>query len=227
MKWTTVVAGGALSLACASPTLASSVFVSAFDGPWSVASNPGLTYGVGDNTSPVVLTLAPGATAITITYDSGLASAFGGVPPSVDVYGYVGGGFGSGVGLSGIGSSGQPFPTFWIDPTNTGDPLYLMALVGAFTDNLGVVQGSPFACDGSVRTCDGSVRILVPAGATELSLGVNDDIFADNSGGWSITVTGVTGGVPEPSTWAMMALGFAGLGFAGYLTSRKAASIAA
>jgi hypothetical protein len=34
------------------------------------------------------------------------------------------------------------------------------------------------------------------------------------------------GGVPEPSTWAMMVLGFAGLGFAGY-RSRKAASLPA
>jgi hypothetical protein len=32
--------------------------------------------------------------------------------------------------------------------------------------------------------------------------------------------------VPETSTWAMMLLGFAGLGFAGYRTSRKAALIA-
>jgi hypothetical protein len=48
--------------------------------------------------------------------------------------------------------------------------------------------------------------------------------------------TGVTGSfdsivisnsVPEPSTWAMMLVGFAGLGFASYRTSRKAASIAA
>jgi PEP-CTERM motif len=28
---------------------------------------------------------------------------------------------------------------------------------------------------------------------------------------------------PEPSTWAMMMLGFAGLGFAGYRKSHKAA----
>ena len=28
--------------------------------------------------------------------------------------------------------------------------------------------------------------------------------------------------VPEPSTWAMMLLGFAGLGFAGYRHARKA-----
>ena len=34
---------------------------------------------------------------------------------------------------------------------------------------------------------------------------------------------GVTANLPEPSTWAMMLLGFAGLGFAGYRRSRKAA----
>ncbi|HEY5206149.1 MAG TPA: PEP-CTERM sorting domain-containing protein [Roseiarcus sp.] len=43
--------------------------------------------------------------------------------------------------------------------------------------------------------------------------------------------TNVSGGIslstPEPSTWAMMVLGFAGLGFAGYRSSRKAAAIAA
>jgi hypothetical protein len=38
---------------------------------------------------------------------------------------------------------------------------------------------------------------------------------------------GVTASTPEPSTWAMMVLGFAGLGFAGYRSSRKAAAIAA
>ena len=32
--------------------------------------------------------------------------------------------------------------------------------------------------------------------------------------------------VPEPSTWAMMLLGFAGLGYAGFRTRKKAISIA-
>jgi hypothetical protein len=32
---------------------------------------------------------------------------------------------------------------------------------------------------------------------------------------------------PEPSTWAMMLLGFAGLGFAGYRRLPKAAAVAA
>jgi hypothetical protein len=31
--------------------------------------------------------------------------------------------------------------------------------------------------------------------------------------------------IPEPSTWAMMLLGFAGVGFAGYRTSRRAAPV--
>jgi hypothetical protein len=38
---------------------------------------------------------------------------------------------------------------------------------------------------------------------------------------------GVTASTPEPSTWALMILGFAGLGFAGYRKSRKTESIAA
>ena len=37
----------------------------------------------------------------------------------------------------------------------------------------------------------------------------------------------VPGGVPELTTWAMMGLGFAGLGFAGYRTSRRRAAVAA
>ena len=36
----------------------------------------------------------------------------------------------------------------------------------------------------------------------------------------SLTFTATTG-VPEPSTWALMVLGFAGLGFAGYRRANK------
>ena len=37
---------------------------------------------------------------------------------------------------------------------------------------------------------------------------------------------GLSVSTPEPSTWAMMLLGFAGLGFAGYRSSRKTAIVA-
>lgn len=46
-----------------------------------------------------------------------------------------------------------------------------------------------------------------------------DPVFTSNSGGefvFSPGVFGVTSGVPEPSTWAMMILGFCGLGFIAY-----------
>jgi hypothetical protein len=40
------------------------------------------------------------------------------------------------------------------------------------------------------------------------------------------TSQGFVVGVPEPSTWAMMLLGFAGLGFAGYRSSKSKAALA-
>jgi PEP-CTERM motif len=216
MRIRSFFAGVALCIASASGALSATVSVSGFAGPWSVAANPSLDYGVGDNTAPTVLSLASGATSVTITYLSGLTSAFVGVPPTVDALGYVGGIFGSGAGgFTGIGSSGQPFPSFFIDPTNAGPPIYLAALIGDFTNSAGVVIGTPFAPG------DGPFTISIPTGATELSLGINDDIYSDNSGALTIGVTGVSG-VPEPSTWAMIILGFAGLGFVGHRKSRSA-----
>ena len=88
-------------------------------------------------------------------------------------------------------------------------------MIGAFTDASGVVIGTPFA------TGDGPFTIPVPAGAIYLDLGVNDDIYSDNSGALLVDVTGLASGVPEASTWAMMVLGFAGLGFAAYRRARN------
>jgi hypothetical protein len=42
-------------------------------------------------------------------------------------------------------------------------------------------------------------------------------------GGYEVQVAGV----PELTTWAMMALGFAGLGFAGYRVRHKSLTVAA
>ncbi len=61
------------------------------------------------------------------------------------------------------------------------------------------------------------------------------DTFATNMSGFGINGFGADGAialaessaVPEPSTWAMMLLGFAGLGFAGWRASRQTGSIEA
>ena len=53
-----------------------------------------------------------------------------------------------------------------------------------------------------------------------------DGEYSTVTGGDLIASTPTTG-VPEPSTWAMMLIGFAGLGFAGYRRASKARAIAA
>jgi hypothetical protein len=76
-----------------------------------------------------------------------------------------------------------------------------------------------------------------------LMFGIGSGIFVDlfdngvGFGGYGVAVAtadtaldyvsgGVTASTPEPSTWAMMILGFVGLGFVGYRSSRKAAASA-
>lgn len=76
-----------------------------------------------------------------------------------------------------------------------------------------------------------SGSFVVPTGATKLYFGLPDafgfsgspGFYADNTGGFNVTVSAV----PETSTWIMILLGFAGLGFAGYRKSKSAAAVAA
>ncbi|HEX7946054.1 MAG TPA: PEPxxWA-CTERM sorting domain-containing protein, partial [Phenylobacterium sp.] len=160
--------------------------------------------------------------SITIDYLDGLTGAFGvDLTPIADARGYIDGIFGSGdpdgdpmtPNLTGIGSQ-SPLPSFYIDPLNVGPPIWLNALLGAFVDSSGKVIGTAFA------TGNDAYNVLAPTGAVALLLGVNDDLFSDNNGALRVSVTGssVTGGVPEPATWAMMIAGF---GLAGATLRRR------
>jgi hypothetical protein len=57
--------------------------------------------------------------------------------------------------------------------------------------------------------------------AINADIGAGDEYFAV---GGTVSATPT---IPEPATWAMMLLGFAGLGFAGYRASRKGAALSA
>ena len=115
------------------------------------------------------------------------------------------------------GSSGTRFPGFYtVDPAN----VYLGALIGTFADSAGVIQGSPFFI--GIGPTD------VTAAGAFLLLGINDDIFGDNSGSLRVSVTADSSisAVPEPSTWAMMILGFLGIGTVTYRRRKAAVSAA-
>jgi probable HAF family extracellular repeat protein len=62
-----------------------------------------------------------------------------------------------------------------------------------------------------------------PAGTNTVPIGINDQ---GQIVGYFESAAGV-GGVPEPSTWAMMILGFAGIGFVAYRRKSKPALMAA
>jgi PEP-CTERM motif len=86
--------------------------------------------------------------------------------------------------------------------------------------------------DGSFDAAD-SLAVFIPDGlfvqaspgewnaGTSLEIGDAGSIFMFTN------VTAPTPAVPEPSTWAMMLIGFAGLGYAGYRASPKSAALAA
>ncbi|HSV00533.1 MAG TPA: PEP-CTERM sorting domain-containing protein, partial [Roseiarcus sp.] len=56
----------------------------------------------------------------------------------------------------------------------------------------------------------------------DLSFGYK--LVADGPGGFGFDFA-VGGAVPEPSTWAMMLVGFAGLGFTGYRSTRRRTAV--
>jgi hypothetical protein len=68
--------------------------------------------------------------------------------------------------------------------------------------------------DGLTGTGAGSVQsFTAPTGATRLFLGTVDGVeWANNTGSYRVTVNSVPGGVPEPSTWALLLLGLGGSG---------------
>lgn len=61
---------------------------------------------------------------------------------------------------------------------------------------------------------------------TLVSNGQSFDAVRISSTSNSFEFDNISAGVPEPSTWAMMMLGFAGLGFAGYRRANKAKAMA-
>jgi PEP-CTERM motif len=97
-------------------------------------------------------------------------------------------------------------------------------IVGGLENGASVVQFNPSTDDFWLFINDfATAPSFKQLGYSQTSVSINNLFFTPDPGGTgSVTVTPITGGVPEPSTWAMMLAGFAGLGFLGYRQAAKA-----
>jgi hypothetical protein len=96
-------------------------------------------------------------------------------------------------------------------------------MVGTYTDPVGAFSLAAVFNGPGVNTpfkVGDSLTVIVPVGATLIYFGLPDasgfngpsGFYQDNSGSFEVTVTAV----PEASTWAMVILGFFGIGFMAY-----------
>jgi hypothetical protein len=145
--------------------------------PWSFSGgiNIAFQYGLNDGTAPVVYSpiLTPGDT-IRVAYISGTVHCSDS-RPHVNAAGQA-----SFVTDGQGGSTGTFFPTKYLP----GSPLGLGGLVAAFTDASGnVILPLSVGLGGT---------FVVPAGASKLQFGIDDDRYVDNTDtGFRITVAGV------------------------------------
>lgn len=144
--------------------------------PWDIKVNPHFSYSKGDGTKPVLapLPLSEGqklqitATGTTTTVAGG--GNFG--PDGQDGF----------TTNDAIGNSGTYFPSKFIDPVDY--PTHLNQLVGAFVNAAGRLVAEPFPIGAGYNG-------VVPKGAVMLEFGINDDIYADNTGELVVTIEAV------------------------------------
>lgn len=121
---------------------------------------------------------------------------------------------------TGTDESGQPAGTqigaSFVNWTQGG----LTALFGSLVGSFGA---------GSFFLIGASFSGVAPVGGGDLLLWFFDQNNGDNLDHITATIATPTsvGGVPEPSTWAMMLLGFAGVGFVAYGQRKNGLALAA
>jgi hypothetical protein len=217
MKFTFAALGAAaaLALVLSAPAGAATVTVAGTSNPFLAGAPNGSSCcggGTPDDTapaeSPAFAAHVVGGSVITVTGVTGDVLNFPSSSPS-------------------DGPNGDPTNAQSVGPLNgisgfTNAPIN--ALVGVFLGST-LSGAAPASLDFSAAPTttpalqqiffigDGSLGSFVaPTDATRLYLGTIDGYqWSNNSGAFNVTLTG---GVPEPTTWAMMLVGFGGLGVA-------------
>lgn len=162
------------------------VEVNGHSGPWDPVLNSHYPYGDGDHSPPTLIDAGSGieiaeGKAVIVTYKEGKVRAGG--PYSGFRYVDADGEPPYNSSLGGVGQYGTYYPGWYIDH----NPVFLMALVGTFADATGKIVGSPFFVG------NGPTVLTVPAGASRLQLGINDDKYNYNEGSFTVEVMG---GIP-------------------------------
>jgi hypothetical protein len=99
------------------------------------------------------------------------------------------------------------------------------ANVYSYSGPLGVLNPADLTLIGSVVGTP-VTQTVATSGLTYIVVQAFTPLGGNPAADVAIATEVVTSGVPEPSTWAMMMLGFAGLGFAGYRKVRAKAAFA-
>jgi hypothetical protein len=151
--------------------------------------------------------------------DGGISLSSGGAPGQTDSPGGFGGGGGGATGVNLPGGGGGLFGGGGGGGFNGGD-----GGVVNFTNGVPTVflsQGGTSLVNNSPDGCDPDGGPACFVGGLVLAVGAGGD--GQGQGNGSVMIEQISGSpVPEPSTWAMLLLGFAGLGFAAVKRARSA-----
>ena len=123
-------------------------------------------------------------------------------------------------GILGLVSGKTYTLTFWLSGNPDGPPATKsvdVSIGSAVDDNFMYTIGTNTHTD-MMYTME---SLTFTAGATNTLSFASQDSASD----FGPVIGGVSIAIPEPATWAMMLLGFAGLGFAGYRKARPALSL--
>jgi hypothetical protein len=187
-------------------------------GPASAVEFIGFTNGCFDagcpptaNNSPATITLAPGLSYTNSTFDvtsSGGIAGIGSAPAPVN-FNNLGSFTATGDTATYTGSHFNLLVSFLAPATNPGTALFTDVITGSVTSGSGGAVIVTFDSAPQTFAYDAG---LFTFSVNNVSLNVSPD-HAN-----SIAVSGqiLVQAVPEPSTWAMMILGFMGIGFMAY-----------
>lgn len=162
---------GQTPIAAVNPT---SVYIPGEATPWDTTINPSFDFGnhgINDPVTVDITAIAGYATGATMRISGSGSVRCSSARPYVGPNGQPPPTDGT------TGSSGTFYPTKWISASTIG----LGGLCGTFTNTAGQIIGTPF-------DIGSGANVVIPSGATRLSLGINDDIFTDNVGSFNASV---------------------------------------